>query len=201
MTQEGTEQILRRHLPEKATEYCLDLWKRYPFRLILKPSRVTKAGDYCARRNNQPVITMNRDLSPYLFLVTYIHEFSHHAVWMVYGNKPLPHGKEWKLAFKTFMDPIMDPGIFPPDLRARLTHHLLNPKASSFSDQKLTALFRKYDVNKSAEILVSGITDGAVFSIRGKAFKKGKLRRTRYECREIKTGRLYLVPADLPVDH
>jgi hypothetical protein len=201
MASAGTEQILRAHLPEKATDYCIDLWLRYPFRLILKPSRVTKAGDYCARRDNQPVITMNRDLSPYLFLVTYVHEFSHHAVWMVYGNKRLPHGKEWKLAFKTFMEPVMKLEIFPPDLQARLAHHLLNPKASSFSDQKLTALFRKYDENNSAGILVSGLTDGAVFSIRGKAFKKGKLRRTRYECRELNTGRLYLVPADLPVDH
>ena len=201
MTNPGTEQILKAHLPEKTLEYCLDLWKRYPFRLIIKPSRVTKAGDYCARRGNEPVITMNGDLSPYLFLVTYLHEFSHHAVWMVYGNKTLPHGKEWKLAFKTFMEPVMKMEIFPPDLQARLSHHLVNPKASSFSDQKLTALFRKYDVNLSAKPLVSGLPDGAVFHIRGRAFKKGKIRRTRYECMEVKTGRLYLVPADLIIDH
>jgi hypothetical protein len=201
MTTPGTEHILRSHLPEKTLEYCLDLWKKYPFRLIIKPSRVTKAGDYCAHRGNEPVITMNRDLSPYLFLVTYLHEFSHHAVWMVYGNKPLPHGKEWKLAFKTFMEPVMKMEIFPPDLQARLAHHLVNPKASSFSDQKLTAIFRKYDETRSAEPLVSGLPEGALFSVRGRAFRKGKIRRTRFECREVKTGRLYLVPADLIIDH
>ena len=201
MQPSGTEDLLKLHLPEKSVHYCLDLLKRYPFELQLKNARSTKVGDFCLRHGRGPVITLNKDMSPFLFLVTYIHEFSHHAVRMVYGTKPLPHGKEWKLAFQTFMTPVMEMEIFPADLQARLKHHLINPKASSFSDQHLTALFRKYDevwVNKT---LVSQVSDSSVFSLKGRQFRKGKKRRTRFECMETKTGRLYLIPGDLTIDH
>lgn len=199
MSPSHTESLLRKHLPEISVNYCLDLWKRYPFVLQLKKSRTTRVGDFCMRQGSAPIITLNQDLSPFLFLVTYIHEFSHHAVWMVYGRKPLPHGKEWKLAFKTFMEPIMGMNIFPPDLQARLSHHLVNPKASSFSDQKLTALFRKYDQQWAETLILQQIAEGQTFRIKSRVFRKGKKRRTRFECVEVRTGRLYLVPADLPI--
>lgn len=199
MNHSTIENLLRHHLPEKSVEYCLDLWKKYPFELQLKKSRSTRVGDFCMRQGHAPIITLNKDLSPFLFLVTYIHEFSHHAVWMVYGKKPLPHGKEWKLAFKTFMEPILNMGLFPQDLHARLTQHLVNPKASSFSDQKLTALFRKYDHQWAEKIIVLQLPEGEVFKIKNRIFRKGKKRRTRFECTEVQTGRMYLVPADLPI--
>ena len=201
MKNPDTEKLLRSHLPEKALDYCLDLWKRYPFQLKLKGSRTTRAGDFCHHKETGPVITLNKDLSPFLFLVTYIHEFSHHAVRMIYGNKPLPHGKEWKLAFQTFMKPVMELNIFPEDLQLRLAHHLVNPKASSFSDQQLTALFRKYDEQWANKTIVSQLEEGSMFTIRGRIFQKGKKRRTRFVCSEPKTGRVYLIPADLPIDH
>ena len=192
--------ILHRHLPPAAVGYCLDLWQRYPFQLVLRRSRLTRVGDFCAHRDKGPIITLNYDLSPYVFLVTYIHEFSHHAVWIVNGNSPEPHGKEWKLAFRTFMSPLMEMDIFPPDLHACLVRHLKNPKASSYSDARLTALFRKYDERKRDEVLVSHLPEGAVFSLNGKTFRKGPLRRTRYLCTLIPGGRSYLVPGDLATD-
>ena len=106
-------QIFQQYLPQASIPYCYDLWKRYPFELKLKNPRQTKLGDFCTMRGRKPIITLNKDLYPYMFLVTYIHEFSHHAVHMVYGNLPEAHGKEWKLAFKTFMGPIMDLNLFP----------------------------------------------------------------------------------------
>ncbi len=196
----STPAILHRHLPPETVEYCLDLWKRYPFRLHLRKRRITKVGDFCAQRNKGPVITLNHDLAPYLFLVTYIHEFSHHAVWIVYGHQPDPHGKEWKLAFRTFMGPVMDLRIFPADLQDCLERHLKNPKASSFSDPELTALFRKYDENLRHEVLVSHLPEGAVFFLNGKKFRKGPLRRTRFLCHQLPGGRAYLVPGDLATD-
>ncbi|MFM9075047.1 MAG: SprT-like domain-containing protein, partial [Bacteroidota bacterium] len=154
-----TPAILQQYIPRQALPYCLDLWKRYPFRLHLRKKRITKVGDFCAQRNKGPVITLNHDLHPYLFLVTYIHEFSHHAVWIVYGHRPDPHGKEWKQAFQTFMGPVMEMGIFPADLHLCLEKHLKNPKASSFSDPELTALFRKYDDRTRNEVLVSHLPE------------------------------------------
>ena len=95
------------------------------------------------------------------------------------------------------MGPVMEMDIFPPDLHACLTRHLINPKASSFSDARLTALFRKYDERLRNTVLVSHLPEGAVFSLNGKAFRKGPLRRTRYICTMIPGGRTFLVPGDL----
>lgn len=200
MSQPASVQIFQQYLPPTSVAYCVDLWKRYPFELKLRNPRQTKIGDFCARRNRKPIITLNKDLYPYLFLVTYIHEFAHHAVHMVYGNSPEAHGKEWKLAFKTFMGPIMEMNIFPSDLQHSLANHLKNPKATSFSDPHLTALFRKYDVANQHKILLTQIPMGATFKLAGRKFRKGALQRTRVLCVELTTHREYLVARDAEVE-
>lgn len=192
--------ILKKHLPEKSFDYCLDLLQRYPFKLKVKKARQTKAGDFCTHHGNSPVITINDDLNPFLFLTTFIHEFAHHAVHLVYGNKPLAHGKEWKLAFKTFMQPLMGMEIFPDDLQHALSLHLKDPMASSFSDASLTKIFRRYDLMQPTGTPLSQIVIGSTFKIGRKIFRKGSLRRTRVLCVEIKTGREYLVPRDMIVE-
>jgi SprT protein len=191
--------ILQKHLPEKSFDYCLDLFSRYPFKLKIKKARITKAGDFCAHHGHAPIITINHDLNPFLFLTTFIHEFSHHAVYLIYGNKPQAHGSEWKLAFKTFMQPVMEMKIFPGDLQVALTEHLKDPMASSFSDTALTQIFRRYDPGNSDRLLLSQIKEGEIFLLRTKQFRKGKLRRTRVLCDEVRTGRKYLVPVDAEV--
>lgn len=197
---ESTTELLQHFLPARSLDYCLDLWQRYPFELQIRRRRTTKAGDYCASKRHGPVITLNEDLHPLLFLVTYIHEFSHHATWLVYGPRHAPHGKEWKLAFRTFMEPVMGMGLFPPDLQARLSRHLENPKASTFSDPVLMRLFRKYDPAEAQQLRVCQFSQGDVFVLKGKRFKLGPLRRTRYTCTEIPGGRIYLVPGEMEVD-
>lgn len=193
-------QIFQQYLPPASIPYCYDLWKRYPFELKLRNPRQTKIGDFCAKRNSKPIITLNKDLYPYIFLVTYIHEFAHHAVHMVYGNRTESHGKEWKLAFKTFMGPVMDMHLFPDDLQQSLINHLNNPKATSFSDPHLTALFRKYDPASQHKVLLSHLHEGDTFTLSGKQFRKGALQRTRVLCTELKTRRQYLVARDAEVE-
>jgi len=199
MTRESPQQILRKHIPEGALPYCLDLMTDYPFRLKLKNPRQSKVGDFCARHGRTSTITINRDLNPYLFLTTFIHEFSHHAVYLIYGNKPEAHGKEWKLAFKTFMGPIMEMKIFPDDLQECLEGHLKNPKASSFSDTHLTRLFQKYDPDHHERIFLNQISSGTTFKLGTRIFKKGVLQRTRVLCTDVKTKRQYLVPNDAEI--
>jgi hypothetical protein len=71
--------------------------------------------------------------------------------------------------------------------------------ASSFSDTALTQIFRRYNSDNDKQILLSQIKEDETFMLRGKHFRKGKLRRTRVLCLEIKTGRKYLVPLDAEV--
>jgi hypothetical protein len=78
---------------------------------------------------------------------------------------------------------------------------MVNPKASSFADSKLTEAFRLFDKNKNHAAVLADLPEGSTFLLQGRYFKKGKLRRTRVVCKELKSKRDYLVPADALVDN
>jgi SprT protein len=63
----------------------------------------------------------------------------------------------------------------------------------------LTQVLRSFDVNQKSVALLSGIPEGSIFKLQGRYFKKGKLRRTRVLCQEMKTKRNYLVPMEAQV--
>lgn len=195
-------EILKTHVPQPAVEYCLSLWKATPFELKLSKSRQTKVGDFTSRRSkSHPRITLNNDLNPYLFLTTYIHEVAHLHVFLKFGHRVDPHGEEWKTAFTDLLIPMLWENIFPCEVLHELRRHMVNPKASSFADTKLTEAFRLFDKNKTHAAVLSQLPEGSTFQLQGKIFKKGKLRRTRVLCKELKSKRDYLVPADALVNN
>lgn len=188
-------EILSQHVPLSAAGYCASLWQEAPFQFKLRKSRQTKVGDFTFRSGRQPLITVNRDLNPYLFLMTFVHEVAHHRVHQNCKGAEA-HGKKWKETFQQLMMPIVNERVFPEPLLAGIKKHMTSPKASSFSDSELTHLFRAFDKNASVAVLLSHIPEGSTFRLQGKWFKKGKLRRTRVLCDELKTKRKYLVPID-----
>ena len=158
-------------------------------------------GDFTSKRSkSHPRITLNNDLNPYLFLTTYIHEVAHLHVFLHFGHKVDPHGEEWKQKFTDLLIPLLWDHIYPEEILHQLRRHMINPKASSFADTKLTEAFRQFDNNKSHAAVLSQLPEGSIFLLQGKYFKKGKLRRTRVLCRELKSKRDYLVPADALVN-
>lgn len=199
MTPTEFSDVLDKHVPEGAKYYCFSLWQRYPFKFKLRKNRVTKVGDFTCYPGKTPVITVNHDLDPYLFLITYVHEVAHLVVHIAHGNKVESHGQEWKKTFQLMMEPIMTDTIFPDKLLHGLRKHMQNPKASTFSDSHFTQLLRQFDERQKDVVLLSHIPEGSVFGYHGRWFRKGKLRRTRVECRELNSKAKYLVPADVPV--
>jgi SprT protein len=194
--------ILQTHVPPLAIDYCLQLWKENPFELKITRSRNTKVGDFTSKGSrSHPRITLNNDLNPYLFLQTYVHEVAHLRVYLKLGNKVDPHGEEWKTVFTDLMIPIMWENVFPEEILHELRRHMINPKASSYADPKLIEVFRKFDKNASKFIILSQLPEGSIFQFQGRYFKKGKLRRTRIICIEMKSKRSYLVPADALVNN
>lgn len=188
--------ILSTHLPPPTIEYCFSLWSKHPFDLKLTKRRFSKVGDFSAPRGKLPLITLNNDLNPFLFLLTYVHEVAHLFVHKKLGNRVEPHGQEWKSEFRFLMQPLLKESAFPPEILHELHRHMADPKASSFADTALTNSLRKYDPEHINSVQLSEVAEGSVFKLQGKYFKKGKLRRTRVVCREMKTRRLYLVPVD-----
>jgi len=193
--------ILQEHVPPAAVDYCIGLWNTYRFKFKLRKSRVTKVGDFSCRTGQTPQITVNHDLHPYLFLMTYIHEVAHLVVHLRHGFKAEAHGEEWKSSFQQLFAPMLDPVVFPEPLLSGLRRHMANPKASSFSDSELTHLFRQENEREANAVLLSEIPEGSIFQLQGRWFKKGKLRRTRVLCQEVKSKRQYLVPAEVPVSY
>lgn len=197
MKAEKAYSILIDHVPAGTVDYCFSLWQPHPFELKLTKSRQTKVGDFTSRGSKtHPRITLNHDLNPYLFLLTYIHEVAHLYVYLKHGNRVDPHGEEWKNTFKDLMAPVVQENAFPPEILHELTRHLKNPSASSFADADLTKALRQYDVNSHQQIALSEIPEGSIFKLQGRYFAKGKLRRTRVLCKEVRSKRSYLVPLE-----
>ena len=152
--------------------------------------RRTKLGDFKVK-NDQLSITINNNLNKYSFLITLIHELAHAFVFKKYQNTVFPHGRIWKLTFKSLMLYFLSPDYFPIDILEILSRHMKNPKASTFTDLELSKVLKKYDQVKS--LIISDLAVGDLFQIaNGKRFIKGKKMRKRYRCIEQKTNKVYL---------
>lgn len=136
-------------------------------------------------------ITINGNLNMFAFLVTTIHEFAHLYTFEKYGNRVKPHGLEWKEEFKRLMSPYLHKTYLPVDVNDALAAYMKNPAASSCNDHHLMLTLKQYDREKS--IYLEEVPEGTTFKIQGMTLIKGKKRRTRYECMEVKSRSLYLV--------
>jgi predicted SprT family Zn-dependent metalloprotease len=187
-------------VPEEAVSYCGHLWKKYPFHLKITRPRKSKLGDYRYIPNKkQHYISINCDLNRYAFLVTYIHEVAHLITFQKYGRNASPHGKEWKAVFGHLLEPVVRRKMVPGDILNALQNYMQNPKASSCSDPILTKALGKYD--RYEKIYLSDIPRGELFTFQERIFKRGNLRRTRYECAEVRTGKKYLISKNAEVTH
>lgn len=186
-------QIFERFVPPEAVAYCYKLWDYFGFEFQIKKSRQTKFGDYRFDRSTQKhTITINNDLNPYAFVVTYIHEVAHLATFKEHGRKVSPHGAEWKQTFKRAMKPLLNDEVFPPNVLLALENYFKNPKASSCSDPTLFNVLRRFD-EPSDLIPLSQLAIGTSFIFNEKTYRKLEKRRTRSVCVEQISGRKYLI--------
>ncbi|MBT3612647.1 MAG: sprT domain-containing protein [Flavobacteriales bacterium] len=156
--------------------------------LLIKNPRKTKLGDFKVQHGKLS-ISVNNNLNPYSFLITLTHELAHAFVYTKHSSKVLPHGLQWKKTFKSMLLNFLH--LFPEDINKVLSLYLLNPKASTLTDIRLSTVLRKYDKQKG--ITITDILEGDKFKTsNGKEFKKGKKLRKRFSCKEKDTNRVYL---------
>ncbi|PID68888.1 MAG: hypothetical protein CR968_00580 [Flavobacteriia bacterium] len=192
LNREKYHQILAQYLPEKALDYVVSLLEQHPVHLKITRERSTKHGDFRSGLGRQPMISINHNLNPYAFLITLLHEIAHYKVYKKYIRRRKPHGKEWKTMFRDLMTPMLDQRIFPETLHNIMVEHMKNPKASSSSDPTLAKALKQYDTPNGTQLLNDLKTDD-YFEFKGKVFKLGSKKRTRYMCHEVKTNRDYLI--------
>jgi len=184
--------ILENHVPENAVHYCFDLWEIHSFVLKIARSRNSKLGDYRYNSSdNSERISVNHNLHPYAFLITYLHEVAHLQAYKEYGRKINPHGKEWKITFSRLLDQVTTDLIFPSEVLNAIHKYKKSPKATSGGDHALTKALNQF--NLDAGVMLSEIDDRARFILNKKTYQKGGLRRTRYLCKEVNSGKRYLI--------
>jgi hypothetical protein len=193
--------VLERYIPEHAVNALFELIKLYGVHLKIVNDRVTRHGDYHRDANGYHRITVNASLNRYRFLITLVHEIAHLAAFEKFGRTIKPHGDEWKLTFQRLMVPFIRPDIFPGHLLPLLARHFRNPKASSDTDATLSLALKEFDEKAADTNYIFEIPYGTLFRIHnGKVFQKGAQRIKRFECTEIKTGRVYLFNPNAEVE-
>ncbi len=186
-------EVFQRFVPEKAVDYCVHLYQILNFDFKIKKARRTKFGDYrLDRQTGHQTITINNDLNPYAFLITYLHEVAHLQTFQAYGNNIAPHGVEWKNEFKAVSAPMIRQTVFPEEIKSRVITYLSNPKASSCSDPILYELLKRYDP-KSDKVFLKSLQVGEKFSFNDKEYIYLERKRTRMVCKQTTTNRKYLI--------
>ena len=188
--------VLAKYLPDAFVPYICDLIISSHVKFKIVAPRRSKLGDFRSSnmRTEKSQISINGNLNPYAFLITTLHEIAHLNTFNHYGNRVTPHGKEWKIEFASLLKPILNNNQLPNDLKKVLEKSIKNLKASSYSDIELSRILKKYDSAKGTYLL-EDLNEDCLFKLNKKVYSKGKLRRTRYLCKEISSGKSYLVHA------
>ena len=209
---ERNRSVLKKYIPEPTVNIIADWIYQYNFKLKVKRARSSKEGDYTPPHSGKNhVITINRDLNQYAFLVTLVHEIAHLVTWEKHKGKVMPHGREWKSEYvkllgvfvngSSALDRVEGADVFPHDLHSALHKHMHRPSAASCSDLHLSRVLHKFDANTEA-LLLERIAAGSSFRIASSrtkhsndVFIKGEKKRTRFKCIHTPTRREYLIHA------
>jgi hypothetical protein len=196
---------LQSHIPENSIEYIVEWFRENDVHFRVSKARSSKFGDYRGPVNNRPArISVNRNLNPYDFLLTLVHEMAHHEVCRgssgyVSGyrfsgrrNRTGPHGAKWKSRYCVLMEPLLNDTVFPDDLLSAVVNYFENPRSSAKMNNLLVAALKKYDV-PDGSVYIDLIPFDAVFSLPGgRRFRKVEKLRKRYRCICLENRKTYL---------
>ena len=194
------ENKLQKYIPEQAVSLVENLLQHDNLSVLVKNERKTRHGDYKRLPNGKHQITINSNLNNYRFLITLIHEIAHFETYKAFGRTVKPHGIEWKKTFQRLMLPFLNPEVFPNNLLPLLANHFKNPKASSDTDLHLSLALKQFDETNNLNYVFELLLGQEFRLYNGKIFKKGNKRRKRYECTEVKTGKMYLFNPNAEVE-
>jgi len=189
------EEGFRKYIPEEFAPLVVDLLFSAKVKFKVSKSRKTKLGDYRPPYGERThhTITVNHDLNPYAFLITTLHEFAHMNTYLKFGNKAKAHGFEWKAEFRALLIPLLDSPSIPKDIKNALSKSIFNLKASSCTDPHLFRTLKQYNKNAETIVLVEEIALQQHFILQDKRFERGFKRRSRYLCKDVSTGKMYLI--------
>ncbi len=188
---------LEKFLPADALTYVEHWLEDVHVIIKIKNARRTKLGDYrFDHLSKQHQITIDHSLKPEAFFFVLTHEIAHLKVQKLFGSKAKSHGIEWKTTFGNMLEESVK--IYSEETQLSIFSHARNPRASVGADKYL---FRQLFVGENQrEKLVENMEDNQKFRIGKRVFQRGSKRKIRYICKELNTGRLFLVNGQAIVD-
>ena len=211
-TEEKYRRILANHLPPSAVDWVYDYLNLHKVHFHITRERTTKLGDY--RRpfapHNFHEISINGDINPYFFLWVFLHEAAHLETHLRYpsplegGRRSVsPHGHEWQSEYARLL--IAHASLFPPDIQPLIARYTRRIPLSHPVGKQIEAALRRYDADYNpddAPLTLDQLTAGTHFCLKQKpelCFEALERRRTRWLCRELRSGRQYLVSGSAQV--
>lgn len=185
---------LNKFLPEGSFDLVVGYLNQYKVHLTVTQARKSVLGDYRNAHGGQNHrISVNGNLNKFSFLITLLHELAHLLTFDQYAHRVMPHGVEWQQYYSALLVDFVNANIFPPDIVVELRKSIQKPAASCGGELNLMRVLRKYDPQKEGHVAVEKVPFNTPFlDEKGRVFVKVEKRRTRYLCREIKTGLNYL---------
>lgn len=171
-------------------------WQDYVTKLVIKESvqlkitrpRKTKLGDYkFDPQTARHFISVNNNLKPTDFLITFLHELAHKNCYDIHKGKVAPHGAEWKALFQKQLYK----AILALDLSGKDEAELLE----IINNTKATRSLK----SDSTGPTVSDLKTNDTFIINNRKFQLLQKRRTRYLCKDLSNEKLYTVSGEASV--
>ena len=201
-TEERYRTILANHLPSEAVGWVYDYLNHYKVHFHITRGRRTKLGDYRRPFQNHDFheISINGDLNPYLFLWVFLHEAAHLETHLKYtlpiGQRSVsPHGHEWQAEYARML--AAHASLFPADIQPFIFRYIRRIPLSHPVGKQIETLLHRYDPDYNPDrITLDQLPAGTRFCLKQNSelqFEAIEKRRTRWLCRELTSGRQYLV--------
>ena len=197
---------LARYLPQEAVEpMFVLLTQTNKVRFRITRGRRSKLGDYRCPYDGHECheITVNGDLNPHYFLLVLLHEVGHLNTWKLHRGHVSPHGHEWQQEYRSLLTTYLE--LFPPDVAALIAQYVRYLPLNRALARQIEMQLRHYDknYNPDQDVTLDTLPIGTCFRIKDRNFptlQSLEKRRTRYKCRDVKSGSLYLVSGTAPVE-
>lgn len=188
--------ILANHLPAEAVDWVYGYLFRHKVHFHVTRLRRSKLGDYRWVQPNHPFheISVNGDLNPYLFFWVFLHEAAHLETHLKYRSVQ-PHGHEWQAEYAVLL--LQHTNLFPDEVRPYIKAYASHIPLHRPTLQRIEDLLHAYDNGTPVPATrLDSLPVGSRFRLVSKPtllFESLEHRRTRWLCRELSSGRQYLV--------
>lgn len=190
---------LGEYLPEVSVEPVFDFMTTHAVQLRITRERLSKLGDYHMPHPGHQYheISINGDLEPQYFLWVLLHEMAHLTAWLEYRQTIQPHGHEWQEHYRRLIRLHLELGAFAPEAAQLIGSYIRRIPLNHATGGRIELMLRQSGHDAMEPILVlNNLEEGDKFVLRNypdRLFTAIEKRRTRWKCRDERTGQFFTV--------